>query len=65
MSSEELEYLFKLDKTRNREGTDGEKGTGKGHILCKDCIEFLKSKIWAESSPGMGSTFSFTIPTAS
>jgi signal transduction histidine kinase len=43
-------------------GTASEKGSGLGLMLCKDLVENNKGKIWFTSTPGEGSTFSFTIP---
>ena len=59
-----LDKLFRIDAMLSAPGTDGEKGTGLGLILCKEFINCNSGEIWAESVVGKGSRFSFSIPLA-
>ncbi len=63
--SEKVGSIFKASCNHANTGTEGETGTGLGLIICKDFIEKNSGEIWAESIPGEGSTFYFSLPAAS
>lgn len=61
MDENNLAKLFSLDKTISF-GTNYEKGSGFGLILCKEFVEKNGGKIWAESESNKGATIHFTLP---
>lgn len=62
ISKETMSKLFKINEHVSSEGTEHEKGTGLGLILCKDFVEKNGGKISVTSSLSAGSVFSFTLP---
>jgi len=62
---ENLRNLFRIDVHHSTLGTNEERGTGLGLVLCKELIERNSGKIWVESKKGQGSIFTFTIPLTS
>ncbi|MGM0406928.1 MAG: PAS domain S-box protein [Bacteroidota bacterium] len=63
IDSENVQKLFRIDESYTTPGTQREKGTGLGLILCKEFIEKNGGEIKINSRPGKGTTFSFTLPT--
>ncbi len=59
---ESIEKLFKIDESYSTSGTQNEKGTGLGLILCKEFVEKHGGKIRIESEVGTGTVIYFTIP---
>lgn len=62
MDEEIKNKLFKVDEQVSEPGTDNEKGSGLGLILCKDFIERHHGSIHVESEPGKGSQFNIRLP---
>ena len=61
IEKENLQNLFRIDKSVSTKGTANEGGTGLGLILCKEMIEMHGGSINVESEPGIGTVFSFTL----
>lgn len=61
MSAQALDNLFKY-QMHSTNGTNGEKGSGLGLILCKEFVEKNGGRIEVVSEPNKGTTFTFTIP---
>jgi len=61
ISPEQQARLF--DRFWQARGTD-RRGAGLGLAICKGIVEGHGGRIWVESVPGQGSTFSFSVPMA-
>jgi len=62
MTPEIANKIFTLSDNITTQGTDGEKGTGLGLLLCKELVERNGGHIEVDSLPNKGSTFRFTLP---
>lgn len=61
MSEDKLSRLFNIEYASSAKGTDGEKGTGLGLILCKEFMEQSGGDIRASSVEGQGATFTIRL----
>ena len=60
--SGDIEKIFSIGDHISTNGTNDEKGSGLGLILCKEFVNKNGGKIWAESEVKVGSKFNFTLP---
>ena len=60
--SDKLESIFERFQQVDSSDSRRKGGTGLGLTICRNIIEQHEGKIWAESTLGKGSTFSFTLP---
>ena len=63
MSEQQIKSLFSSDKTISSLGTNNEKGTGLGLILCKEMIDINKGSISVDSELSKGTKFTISLPT--
>jgi signal transduction histidine kinase len=63
MSPMDINNLFNINLNSHKTGTNQEKGSGLGLLVCKELLETLNSQLEIESEPGKGSVFSFTLDT--
>jgi PAS domain S-box-containing protein len=64
ISHEKLERIFERFQQGDASDSRALGGTGLGLALCRSIVEQHGGRIWAESAPGKGSRFLFTLPAA-
>ncbi len=59
---EDIDKLFRIDVHHTTAGTNKERGTGLGLIICKEMVEQNGGRIWVKSQVGRGTKVEFIIP---
>ena len=62
ISPDKKDIIFERFRQIDETSTRKYGGVGLGLAICKEVSELLNGKIWVESEPGVGSTFSFYLP---
>lgn len=62
ISPEDMPYIFDRFFQTKQQNAPSEGGFGIGLALCKEYIQVMKGRIWAESTLGKGSTFWIEFP---
>lgn len=65
ISKENIKKIFNLSENFTTKGTNNEKGSGLGLLICKEFVSYHQGEIWVESndepdSPNRGTSFYFT-----
>lgn len=61
VAPEDRERIFETFQ-QGRRAAPKEEGTGLGLTLCRRIVELFGGRMWLESTPGVGSTFGFSVP---
>jgi K+-sensing histidine kinase KdpD len=61
MSSEQIQVLFRADRTQSLAGTAGKQRIGLGMVVCREFLEKHGSRLCIESTEGKGSRFWFEV----
>jgi signal transduction histidine kinase len=64
MTTDEISTVLNSNEYFTKSGTDKEKGTGLGFLLCKDFIKRNGGEVFVNSELGKGTNVTFTLPLA-
>ncbi len=64
MNEKIKENLFRIHNTKSTYGTNNEKGSGLGLIICYEFLKLNDCKLFVDSTVGKGTTFAIVFPTA-
>ena len=62
LTEEDMKKLFGKFQKLSAQPTGGESSTGLGLSIVKQIVEMHGGRVWAESEPGQGSTFTLALP---
>jgi PAS domain S-box-containing protein len=62
ISADKLDTIFERFQQLDASDAREKGGTGLGLAICRSIVQQHGGRIWAESTPGVGSAFSFTLP---
>ncbi len=62
MTQEQIDNIFDKNSITSQIGTQNEKGTGLGLILCKELIDYHKGQLEVESQLNIGTKINITLP---
>ena len=62
MPEEQIQEFFMRQQPKSIKGTDGEKGTGLGLLLCRQFVEKNNGRVVIDSKINEGTTFNIIIP---
>jgi Na+/proline symporter/signal transduction histidine kinase len=63
IASEDQERIFEKFRQAGDASSEKPAGTGLGLAISREIIQRFGGRLWVQSTPGRGATFSFTVPT--